>query len=81
MAWVLEQGSCSIKAVLPTVVPELDYAGLEEVRDGGGAQRAFLELIDPVTETARRQQLKTNLLAYCRRDTEAMVELVRRLSA
>lgn len=75
-----QRGSYSIKAVLPTVVPELDYAGLEEVRDGGGAQRAFLELIDSGTEPVRSRQLKTNLLAYCQRDTQAMVELVRQLS-
>lgn len=76
-----QQGSYSIKAVLPTVVPELDYEGLEEVRDGGGAQRAYLELIDPGIEAVRGQQLRANLLAYCQRDTQAMVELVSRLSA
>ncbi len=75
-----QQGSYSIKAVLPTVVPELDYAGLEEVQDGGGAQRAFLELIDPGTLGKRSDALRRNLLAYCERDTEAMVELVKRLS-
>ena len=62
-------------------MPELDYAGLEEVRDGGGAQRAFLELIDPGTLGERSDALRRHLLAYCERDTEAMVELVRRLSA
>lgn len=76
-----QQGSYSIKAVLPTVVPELDYATLEEVRDGGGAQRAYLELIDARTDEARRVSLGANLRAYCERDTQAMVELVRRLSA
>ena len=76
-----QQGSYSIKSVLPTVVPELDYAGLEEVRDGGGAQRAYLELIDARTDEARRVSLSANLRAYCERDTQAMVELVRRLSA
>ena len=76
-----QQGSYSIKALLPTVVPELDYAGLEEVRDGGGAQRAYLELIDATTEEGRRASLRSNLRAYCERDTQAMVELVRRLSA
>lgn len=76
-----QQGSYSIKAVLPTVVPELDYAGLEEVRDGGGAQRAYVELIDSGTNEARRASLSASLRAYCGRDTQAMVELVRRLSA
>ena len=76
-----QQGSYSIKSVLPTVVPELDYAGLEEVRDGGEAQRAYLELIDARTDEARRVSLSARLRAYCERDTQAMVELVRRLSA
>ncbi len=76
-----QQGSYSIKAVLPTVVPELDYASLEEVRDGGGAQRAYLELINAATDETRRVSLSANLRAYCERDTQAMVELVRRLSA
>ena len=76
-----QQGSYSIKAVLPTVVPELDYSGLEEVRDGGGAQRAYFELIDARTDEARTVSLSANLRAYCERDTLAMVELVRRLSA
>jgi hypothetical protein len=76
-----QQGSYSIKAVLPTVVPDLDYSGLEEVRDGGGAQRAYLELIDRRTDEARTASLTANLRAYCERDTQAMVELVRRLSA
>ena len=44
---VRSKGSWSIKAVLPTVAPELDYSGLGEVRDGIGAQGAYLELIDP----------------------------------
>ena len=76
-----QHGSYSLKVVLPTVVPDLDYAGLEEVQDGGGAQRAFLELIDPGAVGERRSHLTRHLLAYCERDTQAMVELVRRLSA
>ncbi len=39
-----QRGSWSIKAVLPTVAPELDYSTLE-VKDGGSAQDAYLEAI------------------------------------
>ena len=42
-------GSWSIKAVIPTVSPELDYKALEEVQDVMGAQRAYLEAIDAGT--------------------------------
>ena len=39
-------GSWSIKAVLPTVAPDLSYAKLGDVRDGLAAQTAYLEAID-----------------------------------
>jgi hypothetical protein len=61
-----QQGSYSIKAVLPTVVPELDYAGLDEVGDGGGAQRAHLEPIDATTDEARRAGLRASEAAQVR---------------
>lgn len=69
------KGSWSIKAVLPTIAAELDYAGLDGVQDGGQAQLAFVEAIAPGTTAARKQVLKRALLAYCERDTEAMVRL------
>ncbi len=75
-----QRGSWSIKAVLPTMAPELDYAGLE-VKDGGMAQDSFLEAINPATPTARRYALAEALKAYCARDTWAMVVLARRLVA
>lgn len=74
------QGSWSIKHVLPTIAPELDYGSLDDVRDGGDAQEAFLECIDGATTRARRQELEGALRSYCRLDTLAMVRLARRLS-
>lgn len=74
-------GSFSIKAVLPAAVPSLSYGDLEEVQDGLGAQRAYLEAIDPGTTPARRAALHEKLAAYCRLDTLAMVELVANLCA
>ena len=71
------KGSWSIKSVLPTIAAELDYAGLEEVQDGGAAQRAFVEAIAPETAASRKKDLKRALLAYCERDTEAMVRLAK----
>lgn len=69
------KGSWSIKSVLPTIAAELDYGQLEEVQDGDGAQLAFAEAIAPATTAARKNQLNRALLAYCERDTEAMVRL------
>ena len=74
-------GSFSIKAVLPTVAPELDYAQLSEVQDGGAAQLAWLEASASDTRAARRAELEAALLAYCQRDTEAMLVLTHRLAA
>jgi len=70
------QGSWSIKAVVPTVAPDLRYDTLEDVRDGLGAQMAYFEAIDPKTPPARRAALDRALRTYCRQDTLAMVRLV-----
>lgn len=74
------QGSWSIKAVLPTVAPDLSYASLGEVRDGLAAQTAYFEAIDSSTSETRRAALKRALLDYCRQDTLALVRLVDFLS-
>jgi hypothetical protein len=69
------RGSWSIKAVLPTIAPDLEYRTLE-VADGGQAQKAYLQAADPGTAAHERDQLRSHLLAYCERDTWAMVRLV-----
>jgi hypothetical protein len=69
-------GSWSIKAVLPTIAPDMDYAQLEGIREGTQASAAYLEAIDPGTSTQRREEIRKNLLKYCKHDTEAMVRLV-----
>jgi hypothetical protein len=71
------QGSFSMKAVLPTVAPEMDYAGLDEVTDGGTAQMAYLEAI---AIEAQKEALRAKLLAYCERDTLAMIEVEKALA-
>lgn len=69
-----QRGSWSIKAVLPTMAAELDYAGLE-VKDGRGAQDAYREAIAADTSEPRRQAIDAALRTYCGRDTEAMIVL------
>lgn len=73
-----QRGSWSIKAVLPTIAPELAYDDLT-VKDGGAAQQAWLEASNPKTDPARQAELKSGLEVYCARDTEAMIVLLRRL--
>lgn len=70
-----QQGSWSIKKVLPAVVPELRYGDLEGVQDGGMAMEAFIEAIHPDTPTERKYLIEQQLQAYCRLDTYAMVRL------
>ena len=75
-----QKGSWSLKSVLPTIAPELDYANLGEVADGGGAQLAYVEMIDPHTAAERRALLAGGLRMYCRRDTEGMIRIARFLA-
>ena len=73
------EGSTSIKKVLPVLCPSLTYDGMP-VHDGTGAILAFREMAECVDET-RRAELRANLISYCRLDTQAMVEIYRRLVA
>ena len=70
-----QQGSWSIKKVLPAVVPELRYDTLDGVQDGGAAMEAFIEAIHPDTSPERKSLIEQQLLAYCKLDTYAMVRL------
>jgi hypothetical protein len=74
-----QKGSWSLKAVVPTIAPELDYGALSDVADGTSAQLAYFEIIDPATPEQRKRELIDALRVYCRRDTEAMVRLVGKL--
>jgi hypothetical protein len=71
------RGSWSLKAVLPTIAPDLDYANLDGgIRSGGDVESAYAEILDPSTDAGRRADLETALIAYCERDTLALVRLV-----
>lgn len=72
-------GSFSIKSVLPALVPGLDYIDLE-INNGSIASFAYAEMRRADTTEERRESLKQGLLAYCKRDTEAEVELFKLLS-
>jgi hypothetical protein len=76
------RGSYSIKAVLPALVPDLSYEGLD-VADGQMAMLAYDEL-GRTNDPARADRIRRALLEYCRLDTLAMVKIlaeVRRLAA
>jgi hypothetical protein len=68
------RGSWSIKAVLPTIAPDLDYSQLE-IGDGSAAQDGYLRAIAIDVTAEEKESLRHHLLAYCERDTLAMVRL------
>lgn len=70
-----QQGSWSLKAVVPAVAPDLDYANLDGVQDGGMAAEAYIEAIDAETSAERRAEIERELSVYCRIDTEALVRI------
>jgi len=72
------RGSFSIKRVLPVLVEGLDYSDLM-IREGSQAALAFSDMTDPRVPKRRREALRDSLLAYCRRDTLAMVRLFQTL--
>ena len=57
------RGSWSIKKLLPTLAPEMDYSRLQGIRDGTGAQQAYLEATAPDTAPERRDAIQRDLLA------------------
>ena len=73
------QGSWSIKAVLPAIAPELDYAELDDVAGGAQAQDAYAEAIDAASTPQRKARLEQALREYCRRDTLAMIVVLHHL--
>jgi hypothetical protein len=75
-----QEGSWSIKRVLPAMVPNLQYDDLNGVQDGGGAQLAYVEATDPKTSDGRRSEIERQLLEYCKLDTRAMVMIWQKLA-
>jgi hypothetical protein len=74
-------GSWSIKRVLPTIAPDMDYGNLESVQSGDMVEPVYFEMVDAETSVERKAELKEALLIYCARDTLAMVRLAAFLSS
>jgi hypothetical protein len=71
------KGSYSIKAVLPSLVPELSYDNLE-INEGGLASIAY-ESLQTETDLMFIAEIKQQLLEYCKLDTFGMVRILERL--
>ncbi|WP_447983383.1 DUF2779 domain-containing protein [Nitrospira sp. Nam74] len=72
------EGSYSIKAVLPAVVPSLGYGDLD-IQEGGMAAQIYYQMVFDEMDLIEKVRLKEALLHYCKRDTLAMLELRRAL--
>ena len=73
--------SNSIKNVSPALCPGFGYDDLDSVSDGLAASAAFVRLAsDSFANGDEAAQLRRSLLAYCERDTLAMVEVHRALT-
>ncbi len=72
-------GSYSIKSVLPAMVPSLAYDDLA-IKEGGHAASQYYRMVFVETDWIERARIQDALLAYCKRDTLALVELRRGLA-
>ncbi len=74
------KGSWSLKNVLPVMVPELSYAGME-IGEGGQASVAWWNIQFGQLSEEEKNSLSEALLRYCELDTLAMVEIFKVLSS
>jgi hypothetical protein len=73
------RGSFSIKSVAPALDPGFGYDDLDGVAEGGVAAAAFHEIACGGPDPERVDLLREQLLAYCARDTLALVHVHRAL--
>jgi hypothetical protein len=69
------RGSYSLKHVLPALVPDMTYEGME-IGEGGAASLAYVRLMDGGMPKGESEKIRKGLLAYCGQDTLAMVRLL-----
>lgn len=72
-------GSFSLKSVAPALAPGFGYDDLEEIADGDAAGQAFQGLLANGASPDEAARIRAALLAYCERDTLALVEVHRAL--
>lgn len=70
-----QQGSWSIKALLPAIAPKLRYDDLEGVKNGGMAMEAYRIAVHPETTQTEKARIHDELETYCKLDTYAMVKV------
>ena len=74
------EGSFSIKRVLPALVPGMGYDDLD-ITEGNLASFRYLQMLEAEAKGNQdiAEVIRKNLWDYCKRDTEAMVEVIKAL--
>ncbi|MFT4244642.1 MAG: DUF2779 domain-containing protein [Candidatus Woesearchaeota archaeon] len=70
-----QRGSCSIKAVLPCLVPHKKYSDLE-ISNGSDASLEYFYSIFKYQDEEKIAKLREDLLKYCELDTQAMIDIL-----
>ena len=68
------RGSYSLKSVLPALVPDAGYEGLE-IAEGLAAASSYARMVNSDISVSERDAIRESLLAYCSQDTEAMLRV------
>lgn len=70
-----QNGSCSIKKVLPAVTGK-SYEGMEIVNGGDASTLYFKATFEDGFSVEEKEEVYSNLLKYCKLDTEGMVWII-----
>jgi hypothetical protein len=71
----VQEGSWSLKKILPAIAPDMMAERLSGITDGSMAAQAYRKAIEPGTSSEEKGKINDALLSYCKRDTLAMVRL------
>jgi hypothetical protein len=70
-------GSYSLKSVLPVLIPEMTYEGME-ISEGAMASEAYFAM-ENIADPAELSRLRKALLEYCKQDTLGLVRLLEKM--
>jgi len=68
------KGKYSIKKILPVFDPKLSYKDLT-IQDGSMAMNSWKKMVFETENEAEKEQIKKDMLEYCKLDTWAMVRI------
>ena len=74
------KGGYSLKAVAPVLAPRLSYADLA-IQQGAVASVQYADMIADGVDERAKAKIREDLLAYCARDTEALMHVYKALIA